>query len=490
MEAPTSIQSNSMKIVQIENEGNIYICKLQIADNSIEANIFLADSSIFKGNINLDQIKNQIRDFIDLNINEIFRIIDSLDSSSFSISKDSDKYLLKIKLKVFWKEKNLLIDLEENKNINLTNRDIINYYENIIKSKDRMILKLNEIIENKDEEIKILKEQLKNNKYYNFENKDEKEIKLDINDKISKEDLYKDFNIKLKNPIHKLKAHTSCVYCLTVMNDGRLVSGSADNSIIIYNKTTYQPDIIIKEHSSSVLCVTQLSSGILASCSSDYTIKLFNIKGVEYEIIQTLNYHTNTVYKIVELKNKSLASCSHDSSILFYFKDNNEYQKDYKISTNGPCYSIIQTKDNEICYSEGSNSTICFFDLLERKIKTSISNISKHNGCLEWFIMISKDLLLIPGNSKISILNVNHYNIARIIDVPGSSWICGVCMISQNILITGDYAEIIRQWRIEGDNLILISKKEKTHDNDIYCMLNIGNGYIASGSGDCSIKIW
>ena len=264
MEAPTSIQSNSMKIVQIENEGNIYICKLQIADNSIEANIFLADSSIFKGNINLDQIKNQIRDFIDLNINEIFRIIDSLDSSSFSISKDSDKYLLKIKLKVFWKEKNLLIDLEENKNINLTNRDIINYYENIIKSKDRMILKLNEIIENKDEEIKILKEQLKNNKYYNFENKDEKEIKLDINDKISKEDLYKDFNIKLKNPIHKLKAHTSCVYCLTVMNDGRLVSGSADNSIIIYNKTTYQPDIIIKEHSNSVFCVNQLSSGVLA----------------------------------------------------------------------------------------------------------------------------------------------------------------------------------------------------------------------------------
>ena len=245
MDAPTSIQSNSIKIVQIENVENIYICKLQVSNNSIEANIFLADSSIFKGNINLDQIKNQIMNLVDFNINEIFEEIDSLDSSSFSISKDSDKYILKIKIKVFWNEKHLLIDLEENKNMNLTNRDLINYYENIIKSKDRMILKLNEIIENKDEEIKILKKQLKNNKYYNFENKDEKEIKLDKNNKISKEDLYKDFNIKLKNPIHKLKAHTSCVYCLTVMNDGRLVSGSDDNSIIIYNETTYEPDIVL-----------------------------------------------------------------------------------------------------------------------------------------------------------------------------------------------------------------------------------------------------
>ena len=76
MEAPTSIQSNSMKIVQIENEGNIYICKLQIVDNSIEANIFLAESSIFKGSINLDQIINQIKNLVDFNINEIFEEID------------------------------------------------------------------------------------------------------------------------------------------------------------------------------------------------------------------------------------------------------------------------------------------------------------------------------------------------------------------------------------------------------------------------------
>ena len=103
MEAPTSIQSNSMKIVQVENEENIYICNLQLAENSIEAYIFQTYSSTFKGKINLNQIKNQIRDFIDLNINEIFEEINSLDPSSFSISKDSDKFTLKIKINIFMK---------------------------------------------------------------------------------------------------------------------------------------------------------------------------------------------------------------------------------------------------------------------------------------------------------------------------------------------------------------------------------------------------
>ena len=227
------------------------------------------------------------------------------------------------------------------------------------------------------------------------------------------------------------------------MKDGRLVSGAADNSIIIYNKITYQPDLIIKEHNNSVFCITQLSSGILASCSYDNTIKLFNIKDVQYEILQTLNYHNNNVYKIIELKNKMLVSCSYDSSIIFYLKDNNEYKKDFQISSDGSCSSIIQTKDNEICYSEINNNKIGFFDFSEKKKKASISNISKYNGCRAWFLMIKKDLLLIPGENVISIINTNEYKLVRKIEVPGARWITGVCMLNKNMLLTGDYAEII-----------------------------------------------
>jgi WD40 repeat protein len=58
------------------------------------------------------------------------------------------------------------------------------------------------------------------------------------------------------------------------------------------------------------------------------------------------------------------------------------------------------------------------------------------------------------------------------------------------MLLTGDGAKTIRQWKIEGDNLILVSKKENAHDGWINVLLNLGNGFIASGSNDYSIKIW
>jgi len=306
-----------------------------------------------------------------------------------------------------------------------------------------------------------------------------------INNQINNDNLYNDFNIELKEPIHILNYHTGTVSCLTRLNDGRLVSGSMDGSIIIYNKETYKPDLIIKEHSDQVNCIIQLSSGILASCSDDNSIKLFNIKGNKYEILQNLNYHTKPVYQIIELKNKTLVSCSEACSIIFYVKDNIKYKKDYQISTNGNCWDIIQTKDNEICYNEDNNETICFYDLLERKVKASISNISTCN-----MIMMTKDLLLITGKNKTSIINVNNYKLLRIINVPEASYIFGVCILNQNMLLTGDWENTIRQWRIEGDNLILVSKKENAHDSWITSLVNLGNGNIVSGSFDKTIKIW
>ena len=104
--------------------------------------------------------------------------------------------------------------------------------------------------------------------------------------------------------------------------------------------------------------------------------------------------------------------------------------------------------------------------------------------------MIKKDILLIPGENQISIINTNQHNLVRKIEVPGSSWIYGVCMLNKNMLLTGDCSYTLRQWKIEGDNLILVSKKEKAHDDGINVLLNIGNGFIASGSADKAIKIW
>ena len=229
--------------------------------------------------------------------------------------------------------------------------------------------------------------------------------------------LYNNFIIGDKQPKYTLKYHTGQIWCSTVLKDGRFVTGSDDKSIIIYNNKTFKPDLTIKEHKERVFCVIQLNSGELVSCSNDNTIKLYNINENEYKVIQTLNEHTNIVNKIIELNNKQLVSCSWDKSIIFYNKDNNEYKKDYSISTNGHNGPIIQTKDNEICYYEDYD-TICFYDFIKRNNIKKLNNIRVPNS--DSLLMISKDLLLITGENKISIINVNSYNLIKIIEIENS----------------------------------------------------------------------
>ena len=468
-----------------------------------------------KENINhLEELSNQI----EKSINEIKNIYEDINKNKEELKLKIQNIFTKIRTVLNEKEDKLLLDIDKE-------YDNIYFKEDIIKESEKLPNKIKKsiekgkiiekewndnnlsslindciIIENNINDINKINDNIKksninkNNKIeYNIEEEQINNLIDTIKNFgkiITNDNLYDDYKIENKNPMHKLTNHSSSVLCLCVLKDGRLVSGSSDNSIIIYNKNTYQPDLIIKEHSSSIFCIIQLSTGELVSCSYDKTIKIYNIKGVQYEVLQTLNYHSNYVWKILELKNKTLVSCSYDSSIIFYLKDNNEYKKDYQISTNGSCTSIIQTKDNEICYSENNNNAICFYDILERKIKATISNISKYNGCREWFIMMKKDLLLIPGSNQLSIINTNEYKLIRTINVPNASTITGVCLLNKDMLLTGDYSETIRQWKIEGDNLILISKKEKAHDSDINVLLNMGNGFIASGSDDNTIIIW
>jgi WD40 repeat protein len=207
--------------------------------------------------------------------------------------------------------------------------------------------------------------------------------------------------------------------------------------------------------------------------------------------MQTLNDHTETVFHIIELKNKKLVSCSSDETIKFYnIDDNNKYKLDYSINTNGFNGPVIQTKDNEICFYENTNSTLCFYDLLERKNITKINNISVSCFLFDSLVMMTKDLLLATGCDKLSIININLHNIIRTIDVSGSSWIHCACMLNENMLLTGDCNKRIIQWKIEGDNLQLISKKENAHEDSVCTLSKIGNGLIISGSRDNFVKIW
>ena len=304
--------------------------------------------------------------------------------------------------------------------------------------------------------------------------------------KLKEKDLSKSF--LFLDPLKKLdEYHKDRVYCLTLLNDGRLVSGSDDNSIIIYNKKNYEPDIIINEHNSWINCLITLKNGILASCSHDKTIKLFYVKEKKYKEIQSLDLHIDSVNTIRELSNKYLVSGSDDKTIIFYIKNNEKYEEDYSIETSDWVRNIIQTKENEIAYSTYNENKIYFYDLNEKK---NISIIDDIICCHNSLLMITKDLLLVPGINMINIINIKVHKKIKQIDIEHGGRIYGVCMLNYNTIITGGEYGILRKWIIKEDNLNLKAESEKKEGDCIFMILNMKNGHFAACYENNTIKIW
>ena len=456
----------NIKEIQLFEEDNKYNCQIQIIKDYLNISLYNNNIRKYQGNIHISNIQYYLGIY-NFNITEIFDVIYALDNNKFNIIKDINKYILKIEFMILNKKRYINIELDEN--IDKDN----NYLD--------MINELKETIKEKDEQIRKLKEEL--NEYKSIF-------------------AYDDFDIKEKEPQHKLIDHIGFIFCSTVLKDGRFVTGGADNKIIIYNNKTFKPDIIIKEHKGEINCMIQLTSDDLASCSNDKTIIIFSINKSEYKVKQILTYHTDKVTDIIELKNHKLASCSLDKSVNIYNKFNDKYEKEFsisineskRISYNGP---IIQTKDNEICYYEESrnfskDNSIYFINLSEKKIIEKINNITVsiyHSSLL----MIKKDLLFISGKGEISVVNVNSYNVVWKKKLMSSSWINSVCMLNKDTILIGGENKRLEQWKIDFNDLEKskkISEKKLQNEDTIFTISKLGNGKILTGGYDCIVKIW
>ena len=77
----------------------------------------------------------------------------------------------------------------------------------------------------------------------------------------------------------------------------------------------------------------------------------------------------------------------------------------------------------------------------------------------------------------INIININEYKKEREINVTYSKWIYGIWILNSKI-IKCDYYIGLNQWKIEGDNIILIRKEMVHFSYYINAILNLGNGYL------------
>ena len=343
---------------------------------------------------------------------------------------------------------------------------------------------LNEKVEELEKRIKLLESKITLNSSSNISEKNIENIS-------TKSDKFSLKILKLKNTYYINK---EIIYCIKLLQDGRLAFTAEEYKIQILNLETFLPELTLKEHVSNVNCIEQLSDGTLVSCSDDQSIILYKlIDNSSYKVIQTLYNHNDNVLKVRELKNKNLASCSHDYTIKIWKKEKNKFEEIYSFQNSNYVLNFYEIREN-ILISDCWNYSLNIWDLkLYKKIMT-VNNIILNGGYLssgfmsDNFCELNESVLLYGGYGYIYLINRSNYKINTII-VSNVYNLC-FCKISDYIFLNGNSEGNFIQWKnIENYNLSKIDIKEAHNKSNIRYIIK-NDKYIISCDDKGNINFW
>ena len=124
------------------------------------------------------------------------------------------------------------------------------------------------------------------------------------------------WDLKTGQPAQTLKGHGDSVSSVAWSLDGRLASGSADNTVIIWDLKMGQPAQTLKGHIDTIYSVAWSADGRLASGSYDNTVIIWDIK--TGQPAQTLTGHTESVTSVAWSADGRLASGSLDNTVIIW----------------------------------------------------------------------------------------------------------------------------------------------------------------------------
>ena len=291
------------------------------------------------------------------------------------------------------------------------------------------------------------------------------------------------WDVSTGKEIRTLQGHSSAVYSVSFSPDGKtLASGSWDKTIKLWDVTTDKEIRTLKGHSDLVLSISFSPDGkTLASGSADNTIKFWDVTtGKE---IRTLKGHSNQVLSISFSRDgKTLASGSPDKTIKLW-----DVSTGQEISTLQGATVVSFSPDGKTLASGSDDKSIKLWDVTTgREIRT----LKGHSdGVLSIsFSPDGKTLASGSDDKTIKLWNVTTgQEIGTFKEHSNQVWSVSFSPDGKT-LASGSDDNTIKLWDVSTPTEFNTLKGHGTLICDI--SFSPDGKTLASGSGDNTIKLW
>jgi WD40 repeat protein len=249
------------------------------------------------------------------------------------------------------------------------------------------------------------------------------------------------------------------------------------------------PDIYghfsLNEHTDTILCICYLKENLIASGSADNTIKIWNILDQTCE--QTLSGHNGYVDQIIKLKNENfLASKSFIDQILIW-----DYTKGKIISklvNSSTALNMFELNENKIASSIGNK--ICLWSINNGKLHKEIT-FNEYVIRLQKLNYYDSIVAVIQKHNKIDIVDMHTFKIIK--QLSGHiGKINTLESIDYYQIATGSEDCCIKLWEVNNKSTapMKILRLINEEFNAVKVITKITDTSFAAGYAKGNVRIW
>lgn len=293
---------------------------------------------------------------------------------------------------------------------------------------------------------------------------------------------YKEWDYSQVRTVEQENGHSSTIYRVIELQDGRICTCSWDEMIKVWSLETFACELTLAGHTRPVYSVCQLQNSLLCSGSSDNTIKVWDL--LSGACIRTLYNHTGAIDQIVQLQDGRFLTSSWDKTIKVWN------------SLNFECEMTLQGHEDSIT---------CLLELHDGRLASGswdkhvrLWNLGTyeceggfHTNALVHSVVQLHDgrICCCLGNREIQVWRLDPLTLER--SVPAHrDWVISSVVLADGRLCTGGGILDcrIRIWNTESWECE--KSLQGTAENEIWSLVQLRDGRICSSSREKAVKIW
>ena len=277
----------------------------------------------------------------------------------------------------------------------------------------------------------------------------------------------------------RLEGHTDRVSTLVALAGGRVVSGSGDSTLRVWNAVTGECERTLDGHTHTVNALVALADGRMVSASGDKTLRVWNAATGECE--HTLEGHTDVVISLVKLADGRVVSGSYDKTMRVWNAATGECK--HTLEGHTDTVSTLLAADGRVV--SGSD---------DKTLRVWNADTGKYERMLEGHTDLVMSLLALDDGRVVS---GSYDNTLRMWNVATglclrtleghANGVTSLVALADGRVMSGSYDSTLRVWNVATGECL---RTLEGHTGSVALLLLLGDGRVVSGSGDKTLRVW